>query len=218
MRRKQRPSMFATTRLKIRRMAKKFQYQRLNSGYVQREVADLLGLTRRAVGQWESGITLMPIWHAFRLCQKTGGLFRAESIRPDFIQRYHIELKTLQNKKIQKRILPHIQKNVNGVFNTTWFGAHKQKNTVIKQFRNELKASSFTVRDIANLTGFSPGTVRNWGRTIKPNEPKRAPCHGVMSIEAAFELQKKTKGVFLVERLRPDFIREFQYVIDDLKI
>lgn len=81
----------------------------------------------------------------------------------------------------------------------------QEKVRVAKRFKEDILLSGFTHQAIADKLDVSQSTIAGWstGRLLIP-------------IWRTFDLQKKTNALFLVERLRPDFVRKFQPVIDTL--
>lgn len=81
----------------------------------------------------------------------------------------------------------------------------KEKVIVAKRFKEDLFASTYIQQDLADMLEIAQSTIAAWvnGRLLIP-------------VWRAFTLQKKTEGVFRVERLRPDFVKAFKDEINTL--
>lgn len=100
----------------------------------------------------------------------------------------------------------------------TWYGTLEERDQMAKNFHHDVAQSSYTYREIAELLKITGYAVTNWANLFRGMEKEAYGTYRLMALSTAFALQKKTNGAFLVKRLRPDFVREFQAVINDLKI
>lgn len=77
-------------------IAAQFQRDRIASGYIQRDLGERVGVHSTTISEWELGKTVIPILRAFRLHEKTYGMFPIEKMRPDFIREFSKEIEMLK--------------------------------------------------------------------------------------------------------------------------